>query len=67
MPTPSAIAAWNDGAGEDRRRLLEGDLAGSDVAELRVSVPNRPGVVAEVALALGRRRSTSSTWRSPRA
>ena len=49
-----AVAAWNDGAGEDRRRLLEADLAGGEVHELRVSVPNRPGVVAEVALALGR-------------
>jgi prephenate dehydrogenase len=51
---PDAVAAWNDGAREDRRRLLEADLAGGTVAELRVSVPNRPGVVAEVALALGR-------------
>jgi prephenate dehydrogenase len=50
----AAIAAWNDGAREERRRLLEADLAGGTVAELRVSVPNRPGVVAEVALALGR-------------
>jgi prephenate dehydrogenase len=49
-----AVAAWNDGAGDDRRRLLEADLAGGSVAELRVSVPNRPGVVADVALALGR-------------
>jgi len=49
-----AIAAWNDAARDDRRRLLEADLAGSEVHELRVSVPNRPGVVAEVALALGR-------------
>jgi prephenate dehydrogenase len=49
-----ALAAWNDGAREDRRRLLEGDLAGGEVNELRVSVPNRPGVVAEVALALGK-------------
>jgi prephenate dehydrogenase len=49
-----AVAAWNDAAREDRRRLLEGDLAGGDVHELRVSVPNRPGVVAEVALALGK-------------
>ena len=48
------IAAWNDAARDDRRRLLEGDLAGGEVCELRVSVPNRPGVVAEVALALGR-------------
>jgi prephenate dehydrogenase len=49
-----AVAAWNDDAGEDRRRLLEADLAGGEVHQLRVSVPNRPGVVAEVALALGR-------------
>jgi prephenate dehydrogenase len=49
-----AIAAWNAAAGEDRRRLLEAHLTGQDVVELRVSVPNRPGVVAEVALALGR-------------
>jgi prephenate dehydrogenase len=50
----AAVAAWNDGAREERRRLLEADLAGGDVHELRVAVPNRPGVVAEVALALGR-------------
>jgi prephenate dehydrogenase len=49
-----AIAAWNDAAREDRRRLLEADLAGGDVQELRVLVPNRPGIVAEIALALGR-------------
>jgi len=48
----AAVAAWNDGAREDRRRLLEVDLAGGTVCELRVSVPNRPGVVARVALAL---------------
>ena len=50
----AAVAAWSDGAGEERRRLLEADLAGGEVHELRVAVPNRPGVVAEVALALGR-------------
>ncbi|HZH23528.1 MAG TPA: prephenate dehydrogenase/arogenate dehydrogenase family protein [Solirubrobacteraceae bacterium] len=49
-----AIAAWNDSARTDRRRLLEADLAGGEVCELRVAVPNRPGIVAEVALALGR-------------
>ena len=43
-------------ARDDRRRLLEADLAGGAVHELRVSVPNRPGVVAEIALALGRAR-----------
>ena len=49
-----AVARWNDAARNDRRLLLEADLAGGEVHELRVSVPNRPGVVAEVALALGR-------------
>jgi prephenate dehydrogenase len=49
-----AVVGWNDAARDDRRRLLEADLAGGAVVELRVSVPNRPGVVAEVALALGR-------------
>jgi prephenate dehydrogenase len=48
------VAAWNDAAREDRRRLLEADLAGGEVHELRVQVPNRPGIVAEIALALGR-------------
>ena len=52
--TATRSRAWNDAAREDRRRLLEADLAGGEVVELRVSVPNRPGVVAEVALALGR-------------
>ena len=49
-----AVATWNDGAREERRRLLEADLAGGEVHELRVGVPNRPGVVAEIALTLGR-------------
>jgi prephenate dehydrogenase len=49
-----AITAWNDGAAVDRRRLLEAQLAGGPVYELRVSVPNRPGVIAEIALGLGR-------------
>jgi prephenate dehydrogenase len=50
----AAVASWNDGARDERRRLLEADLAGGDVYELRVAVPNRPGVVASIALALGR-------------
>ncbi len=48
------IAAWNDAAAEDRRRLLEAELAGGPLHELRASVPNRPGVVAQLALELGR-------------
>src|SRR3954447_5780758 len=50
----AAIQTWNDRAREDRRRLLEADIAGGPVHELRVTVDNRPGVVAELAVALGR-------------
>jgi prephenate dehydrogenase len=49
-----AIDAWNEHAASDRRRLLEADLAGGPVHELRLTVPNRPGIVAQVALALGK-------------
>jgi prephenate dehydrogenase len=50
------VAAWHGAAREDRRRLLEVDLAGGELHELRVTVENRPGTVAEIALALGRAR-----------
>ncbi len=49
-----ALAQWNERAADDRRALLEADLAGGPVHELHISVPNRPGIVAQVALALGR-------------
>jgi prephenate dehydrogenase len=49
-----AIDQWNEGARSDRRALLGAGLAGGDVHELRASVPNRPGVIADIALALGR-------------
>ena len=49
-----AVSAWNDAAREDRRRLLEAQLAGGPLHELRVSVPNEPGVVATLALELAR-------------
>ena len=51
---PEAVTAWNDAAREDRRRLLEAQLAGGPLHELRVSVPNEPGVVATLALELAR-------------
>lgn len=51
---PDRLTAWNDTAAGDRRRLLESQLAGGAVFELRVSVPNRPGVIAQIALELGR-------------
>jgi prephenate dehydrogenase len=48
------VAAWHGAAREDRRRLLEAELAGGELYELRIAVENRPGTVAEIALALGR-------------
>jgi len=49
-----ALRAWNDAAREDRRRLLEAGSDGGPVQGLVLSVPNRPGIVAQVALALGK-------------
>jgi prephenate dehydrogenase len=50
----ATLADWQRRARDDRRRLLEAELAGGELAELRVRVQNRPGTVAEIALALGR-------------
>jgi len=47
------VAAWHAAAGGDRRRLLETALSAGPLCELRVVVANRPGTVAELALALG--------------
>jgi prephenate dehydrogenase len=51
---PEAVTTWNDAARDDRRRLLEAQLAGGPLHELRVSVPNEPGIVATLALELAR-------------
>jgi prephenate dehydrogenase len=48
------LTAWNDAAAQDRSRLLDAGLAGGRQVELRAAVPNRPGVVAQLALELGR-------------
>jgi len=52
-----AVTAWNDRARADREALLgaglTGGVGGEPILELRVAVPNRPGVIAEIALALG--------------
>jgi len=48
-----AVGAWHAAAGADRRALLEAGLAGGELRELRVVVANRPGTIAELALALG--------------
>jgi prephenate dehydrogenase len=49
-----AVQRWHRDAADDRRALLEAELAGGPVRQLRVVVPNRPGTVAELALELGR-------------
>jgi prephenate dehydrogenase len=50
----AAIERWNDDARSDRDALLGAGLAGGAVHELRASIADRPGAVAEIALALGR-------------
>ncbi|MDP9400564.1 MAG: prephenate dehydrogenase/arogenate dehydrogenase family protein, partial [Actinomycetota bacterium] len=48
------LEGWQARAAEQRRALLEAGLAGGETRELRLVVPNRPGVIAELALTLGR-------------
>lgn len=48
------LAEWNERARADRRALLESDVAGAPVHQLRLTVPNRPGIVAQVALELSK-------------
>jgi prephenate dehydrogenase len=48
------VEDWNDRARDDRRVLLEAGADDAPVHELRLTVPNRPGIVAQVALELGR-------------
>ena len=48
------LHAWQSQAADARRALLEAGLAGGPVTELRAAVPNRPGVIADIALTLGR-------------
>jgi prephenate dehydrogenase len=50
----AAVTAWNERARTEREALLGTGLTGGPLHELRASVPNRPGVIAEIALALGR-------------
>jgi prephenate dehydrogenase len=48
-----AIAKWQSGAA-GRRAELDAALTGEEIVEVRVTVPNRPGVLADLALTLGR-------------
>jgi prephenate dehydrogenase len=47
------IGAWNDRARVYRERVTTTGAASGGAHELRAAVPNRPGVIAEIALALG--------------
>jgi prephenate dehydrogenase len=48
----ASLARWIEDARVNRQRLLEADLAGGPVSEVRVAVPNKPGIVAQLALSL---------------
>ncbi len=50
------LEAWQADAARGRQALLDVGLAGGGraVREIRAAVPNKPGVVAQIALALGR-------------
>lgn len=49
-----ALERWQADAAQRREALLEAATHSGPVRELRVMVPNRPGVVAEITLALSR-------------
>lgn len=51
---PVRISKWQAEVAEERSRLSGAETEAGATHELRVLVPNRPGVVAELALALGR-------------
>lgn len=50
----AALRAWQQAAADAGGRLADQGVAGGPTHEIRVIVPNRPGVIAEIALALGR-------------
>lgn len=50
---PDAVGAWHAAAGEDKQRLLASGREAGPLQELRIVVANRPGTIAELALALG--------------
>jgi prephenate dehydrogenase len=49
-----AIAAWQDQAQQQRRALLDVGMTGGPLTEIRLVVPNRPGVIADLARTLSR-------------
>lgn len=51
---PAALADWQQAAADAREALADHGRAGGPVEEIRVIVPNRPGVVADLTLTLAR-------------
>lgn len=50
----AAIQAWQGDAQDQRRALLDVGMTGGPLTEIRLVVPNRPGVIADLALTLSR-------------
>lgn len=48
-----ALAAWHAAAAEGRSHLLESESEAGPLREVRIVVTNKPGTIAELALALG--------------
>ena len=48
------LTDWQAGAAQLRRRLVDEALTGDALVELRITVPNRPGAIAELALAFSK-------------
>lgn len=51
---PQAVQAWQQQAQHQRRALLDVGMTGGPLTEIRLVVPNRPGVIADLALTLSR-------------
>ena len=64
--TRERVTAGTTRAASARRALLEADLAGGAVHELRIAVPNRPVSSPSWRWRSARQASTSRTWRSTR-
>lgn len=48
------LTGWQANAAQMRRRLVDEALTGDALVELRITVPNRPGAIAELALAFSK-------------
>ncbi len=48
------LTDWQANAAQMRRRLVDEALTGDSLVELRITVPNRPGAIAELALAFSK-------------